>query len=130
METIPSGTLIFIYNADSGLGNAFLDSLHKWVSPQTYTCSLCRITHGLAGPKRKWTEFLRDSGRPLRFLHRNELPASRLFAGGGVPPLPAVLEMRDGAPRLLLSAADLDGIPDLDALCRVLTPFAKPGTPR
>lgn len=39
-------TLIFVYNAKSGLISAFGDMVHKIVSPATYPCSLCALTYG------------------------------------------------------------------------------------
>jgi len=36
--------LIFVYNANGGLVNSWLDTAHKIVSPSTYSCSLCAIT--------------------------------------------------------------------------------------
>ena len=36
--------LILVYNADNGLFNAVTDWSHKFFSPQTYQCSLCRYT--------------------------------------------------------------------------------------
>ena len=37
--------LIFVYNAGSGKLNALFDMAHKIVSPTTYECSLCALTH-------------------------------------------------------------------------------------
>ena len=36
----------FIYNAKSGLANSIFDLAHKLISPDTYECNLCKITHG------------------------------------------------------------------------------------
>ncbi|WP_232221892.1 hypothetical protein [Methanococcoides burtonii] len=44
-------TLIFVYNADSGLINEMKDYVHKIVSPSTYECNLCAITYGNTGIK-------------------------------------------------------------------------------
>ncbi len=38
--------LIFVYNADSGKLNVLFDVGHKIVSPGTYKCDLCTLTHG------------------------------------------------------------------------------------
>lgn len=68
--------LIFVYNAKSGLGNAILDSVHKVLSPSTYPCQLCAVTHGLARMRREWkayVERLRESFE-VTFLHLDELP--------------------------------------------------------
>ncbi|NJM95354.1 MAG: GTPase, partial [Acaryochloridaceae cyanobacterium CSU_5_19] len=37
--------LIFVYNANSGGINTALDIAHKLLSPSTYRCNLCRLTH-------------------------------------------------------------------------------------
>ena len=38
---------IFIYNAKGGRWNSTLDLVHKYVSPSTYKCSLCKITFNI-----------------------------------------------------------------------------------
>ena len=38
---------IFIYNAKGGKWNSTLDLVHKYVSPRTYKCSLCKITFNI-----------------------------------------------------------------------------------
>jgi hypothetical protein len=67
--------LIFIYNADSGLVNSLLDGAHKILSPATYECSLCKLTHGALSEKKRWTKFteqLKAEGKSLQFLHKDE----------------------------------------------------------
>lgn len=68
--------LLFVYNADSGLANGLLDSLHKIVSPDTYQCQLCSITYGLVGMKKTWKTILDSLQIPTRFLHRDEFLAA------------------------------------------------------
>lgn len=70
-----SQKLIFIYNADSGLVNSLLDGAHKILSPATYECSLCKLTHGALSEKKRWTKFteqLKAEGKSLQFLHKDE----------------------------------------------------------
>lgn len=69
-----SQKLVFIYNADSGLVNSLLDGAHKIVSPATYACSLCKLTHGAVSEKKLWTRFreeLKSAGKNLQFLHKD-----------------------------------------------------------
>lgn len=68
-------SLIFVYNADSGLFNALTDTAHKLLSPGTYQCQLCALTHGHFGMHREWADFLEGLGVPCEFRHRDELPA-------------------------------------------------------
>jgi len=64
--------LIFIYNANSGLLNGMLDSAHKALSPDTYQCALCDITHGYFGEKKAWTAFREQFQGDMKFLHKDE----------------------------------------------------------
>lgn len=64
--------LIFVYNADSGLFSTMEDYVHKIIKPQTYQCTLCKITYGNLGMKKKWKEFIESLEVPVEFLHRDE----------------------------------------------------------
>ncbi len=66
-------TVIFVYNADSGLFNALADAAHKIFSPQTYACNLCALTHSNFRMRGEWKEFVSGLGRPVEFLHADEL---------------------------------------------------------
>ena len=61
--------LIFIYNAKSGIGNAFIDWAHKIISPKTYDCNLCSITYNNLGKEIKWKEFLNNINAHSRFYY-------------------------------------------------------------
>lgn len=65
-------TLFLIYNANSGLMNLAIDSLHKMFSPQTYACNLCSITHGFIGVKQEWANFTRELDYNIVYLHKDE----------------------------------------------------------
>ena len=69
--------LIFVYNADSGLGNAMLDSMHKIVSPQTYDCQLCALTFGVFTEKEQWKNFRETSEISMEFLHKDEITSDK-----------------------------------------------------
>lgn len=102
MKKSTGASLVFVYNADSGVFNTLADVAHKIFSPQTYGCNLCAITHTAFGMRREWRRFLDGLGRPLEFLHADELRSRYGVAG---VPLPAVFE-RDGARLELLAGAD------------------------
>jgi hypothetical protein len=91
--------LVFVYNADSGVFNTLADVAHKIFSPQTYACNLCALTHSAFGMRDEWKRFLDGLGRPLEFLHADEL-ATRY--GTTNVPLPAIFR-REGE-RLSVSA--------------------------
>ncbi|MFS4469649.1 GTPase [Maribacter sp. 2210JD10-5] len=75
MKNLKIQKLIFVYNADSGLGNLLIDGAHKIVSPKTYACSLCDITYGAFTEKSIWKKFRKElilKGYELDFLHKDE----------------------------------------------------------
>ncbi|RIW13313.1 GTPase [Algoriphagus lacus] len=85
----------FIYNANSGKFNAYLDMLHKVISPKTYPCQLCDITYGVSKIRPAWKEFREKSKLYMIFLHKDEweeafpenkivLPAVLLDRGKGL----------------------------------------------
>jgi len=65
-------TLVFVYNADSGVVNTLLDIGHKIFSPHTYSCRLCAITHTTFSMREPWKSFLQGLGVAVEFLHRDE----------------------------------------------------------
>lgn len=110
--------LIFVYNADDGLAAALLDAVHKTVAPASYPCSLCAITYGPVSMKRGWKAYLAALPHEKRFFHRQSFarahPDLRNLA------LPAILIDHGDGPAPLLSAAEMNALPDLDALIAAL----------
>jgi hypothetical protein len=101
--------LIFIYNADGGLAQAILDTLHKTWSPETYPCSLCSITYGTFRMDPKWRKWLGTIPIPVVFQHKDDTPHKDIA-------LPAVLRERGGQIETLIDAATLAKIGTLDVL--------------
>ncbi|VAW63853.1 hypothetical protein MNBD_GAMMA09-1126 [hydrothermal vent metagenome] len=64
--------IVFVYNADSGLFNTLTDIAHKLISPASYQCNLCNLTHGYFNTRDVWLEFLRELDTDIEFLHRDE----------------------------------------------------------
>ena len=64
--------LLFVYNADSGMVNTVKDIGHKLLSPQTYDCFLCSLTHGAFRENPKWRAFREEARMEMIFLHRDE----------------------------------------------------------
>lgn len=96
--------LILIYNADSGRLNAWADSARKIL--RLNGCSLCAITHGLAGEKADWRSCRAEIGVPIDTLHRDEIfgPMKELVGDA----LPCVVAETAGGPRVLLTPDVLD----------------------
>jgi hypothetical protein len=64
--------LIFVYNANSGKLNTLFDIAHKLLSPETYQCDLCSLTHDALSEKKAWKEFRERTGLEMEFLHKDE----------------------------------------------------------
>jgi hypothetical protein len=119
-------TLVFVYNAPDGIGAALFDAVHKAVSPSTYPCSLCAVTYGAVAMKREWRAWLKALPIPTRFLHRDGF--RRAYPKLEVA-LPVVLLDANGTPRPLLSAEELNALPDLTTLMATLEARLAAATP-
>jgi hypothetical protein len=112
-----AATLVFVYNADSGVFNALTDAAHKIFSPRTYACHLCALTYGAVQMRGEWREFLDSLGLPLEFLYADELAAR--YDLNDVP-LPAVFTKRGGGLSVLAGADAINACRTLDELERLL----------
>jgi hypothetical protein len=65
-------TLIFVYNAKSDLLNSAFDFAHKILHPSSYSCSLCKLTHGNLREKTEWKEFKKSHSIEFVFYHIDE----------------------------------------------------------
>jgi len=104
-------TLIFVYNADSGPVSGLFDLGHKILSPSTYQCSLCTLTHGPFTEKEAWTEFRKTMGVPMEFLHRDEFENKYDLRFE----YPVILTKNNNI-EVLMPKEDIDSLEDLDAL--------------
>ena len=109
--------LVIVYNADAGLIAGALDSLHKLVSPATYPCSLCAVTHGLLTVDSRWRTYLASLDLPADVYHRADFrDAYPDFADA---PLPLV-GIDDGGLRVVIDAATLAATTSTEALIATL----------
>ncbi|NTU68628.1 MAG: GTPase [Chlorobiaceae bacterium] len=108
-------TLIFVYNADSGPISGLFDLGHKILSPSTYQCSLCTLTHGPFSEKEAWTAFRKTMGVPMEFLNRDEFEKKYDLRFE----YPVILRKNNNI-EVLLSKKEIDGLEGLDALIAVV----------
>lgn len=120
-----SKTLIFVYNADNGYFNRLVDAAHKIVSPATYACHLCALTHGAFAARREWLGYLRSLPYPQEFLHADQFRSrfGRLDYG-----LPAVLLRNANTINLLISAESINKCGSLTELQSLIDEHAKRGS--
>lgn len=109
--------LIFVYNAEAGIAAGIMDSIHKLVSPATYTCDLCAITYGLTRMDPKWKAWLKAQPFDAVFHHRADFFAA--YPAVTVT-LPAILTGRKGRIDTLVAAGDFKQAPSVDALIALI----------
>jgi signal transduction histidine kinase/DNA-binding response OmpR family regulator len=110
--------IVFVYNADNGLFNAMADWSHKFFSPQTYQCSLCRYTFGMVGMLVPWRNFLQTLSFPSTFLHRDEFrPRYPQFVS---MPLPVILVEKAARTEVLINAEDIQKTGGLETLIQLV----------
>jgi hypothetical protein len=110
-------TLVFVYNADSGLFNTLTDIAHKIFAPQTYECNLCAITYGNFAIRDEWRQFLETLDVELEFLHRDEL-----VRGYGLTEvkLPAIFMKAAAGLQIWITADEINACKELAALQQLI----------
>lgn len=112
--------LLFVYNANSGVVNSWMDIAHKVLQPSTYECHLCALTHGSFREKRIWKNFKNDFAIPMEFYHKDEF--LKKYKSKWLPKyeFPIIL-MADGAAlQPLLTAQDFQEIETVQDLIQRL----------
>ena len=110
--------IIFVYNANSGALTAVGHSLHKLISPDTYSCSLCKFTHGFFGEKKAWSDFVGSLEGDVVFYHKDEF--LRKYPNFQVKSFPLVLLEKDGELEELIGEGELALISSLEELIMTL----------
>jgi len=104
--------LIFVYALDGGLFNEITGYAHKVLSPKTYPCNLCTLTHGPLGARREWAQFIKGLDVKTEFLHRDEFVGKYPAAKHNFP---AVYSRGNGTPQVLISSEELNACRDLSS---------------
>ncbi len=103
----PPDALVFVYNADEGVGAALLDAAHKILRPDTYACDLCAITYGAVSMRSEWKAWLTAQPFAAEFHHRQDF--ARAYPALAHLPLPAILRRDGDELALLLGPEDMRG---------------------
>ena len=104
--------LIFVYNANSGKLSAAFDIAHKIISPSTYQCNLCSLTHGTFQERDVWKKFREESDAELVFYHKDEFENefNKTFA------YPIILKEQDGELVEYVSTEQINALNDVEDL--------------
>ena len=98
-------SLVFVYNADSGVFNTLSDIAHKIFSPETYACNLCALTHTNFAMRGEWKRFIEALGLPVEFLHADE---SKTRYGVGNQTLPVVFKKTSERLEILIDTGEIN----------------------
>jgi len=112
--------LIFVYNADSGIKNALLDGAHKVLSPATYDCNLCQLTHGAFMEKKVWRTFRERYTLPMKFLHKDEFRKDYASKFGHRFDFPLVLGSTHSGLEVVINKEELNALSDTQELIALL----------
>ncbi|MFM9853750.1 MAG: hypothetical protein ACKVOJ_13240 [Sphingomonadaceae bacterium] len=117
--------LICVYNAEAGLLNALIDSVHKTLSPDTYPCDLCAITYGVFTMDKQWRRWIKALPMPTHFYHRADFKAAWPNVAVTLPVI--MLEQKSGL-TTIVAAHDFSGTKTVNDLIALLeTRLAKYG---
>ncbi|NJK30036.1 MAG: GTPase [Acaryochloris sp. SU_5_25] len=116
--------LIFVYNANSGAMNLALDIAHKVISPDTYSCNLCMLTHDTFTERSAWKSFREAHNIPMEFLHKDEFEwvGDGRFAEKSLSnqestyTYPIILKEDRGHTEVFLETVEINGIKDVKDL--------------
>ena len=93
-----------------------MDSLHKVVDPESYSCKLCDLTFGTIGERKAWKEFREDLEVETDFLHRDEFRKAYASKFGHKFEFPIILAQTANGLEVFLSKHELAELDTTEAL--------------
>lgn len=109
---------IFVYNSDGIFASVIKDTAHKLVSPRTYQCNLCRLTHPVAFMQEEWKKFVDSLPHEVLFLHRDEF--RKQYPQQKNTPLPAVFTEDASGVNLLIPESEINKAQSIQELISVV----------
>lgn len=113
--------LIFVYNSDGTVASTIKDAAHKFISPKTYPCNLCRITYPLVSMEEKWRTFIESLPYQVEFVYRDEFqkyhPEQKNIQ------LPAVFTADASVLKLVISHNEINKAKNLTELIAIVNHF-------
>lgn len=108
--------LILVYNAKSGFINSSIDFIHKIVSPNSYDCSLCKLTHGKTKEKEVWRNFLNQTDLKISVLHIDEFEERFLTSYN----YPVIVREDDDQLKVIMNKEELKQLKTTESLIEFL----------
>ena len=110
-------TLIFVYNAKSGILNAIKDAGHKIFKPSTYPCSLCALTYNTFCENKHWKTYRENSNVDTKFYHIDEFESVQPKVKVEYP---VVLKVEKNRLETIINNTKLDSIESLNELIELI----------
>ena len=113
-------SLLFVYNAKSEMANILIDISHKLLSPKTYSCNLCAITHNTFTENKIWRNFKLTSKIDMSFYHIDEFIQrypNKLFN------YPIILLKENNNLQEFLSPEEINKIKTVEELMRIINKY-------
>ncbi|PIU01107.1 MAG: GTPase [Bdellovibrionales bacterium CG10_big_fil_rev_8_21_14_0_10_45_34] len=110
--------LVCVYAVDGGLWNSVLGVAHKMISPKTYGCTLCSLTHGALSEKKQWKQFREKLGTEMEFLHKDEFTARYRHVDSL---LPAVFLDNSDQLQPLIDCEEIKECKDVETFIKLIT---------
>jgi len=120
MKSAEPKKLIFIYNADSGLRNLVIDSMHKIFSPKTYDCNLCDITFGVFTENKIWKKFRETTQFEMEFLHKDEFKKQYGSKFGFKFSFPIILDATENDLEVFVGTKELNAMINVEDLVNLI----------
>jgi len=111
---------LFVYNAESNVLSKYIDIAHKIISPSTYSCSLCSITHGNFYEKKVWRDYRKSAAHKFRFQYKNDFLATLNENERLRFRFPVILEQEGDKLEVLLKPEELRSVESVEELIKVL----------
>lgn len=108
--------IIFVYNADSNLLSKIFDFGHKVISPKTYQCELCSLTHGKFGERALWKTFREEKNKRFKFMYKDEFSDKFNVS----IEYPVILKKKQGKISILIDKDELSKMKSLNELMNKL----------
>ena len=108
--------LLFVYNAKSDGVNKLIDFAHKIISPSTYSCDLCTLTHHDFGARSEWKSFLNNPEYSVQVYYNNEFENKFTKSFD----YPVILKKEADDFEIMLDRDEIAGIEDLPDLLEAI----------
>jgi len=112
-------TILLVYNANSGFWHKSLDFAHKIISPSTYACDLCKLTHGDFAERETWKKIKNDFPGRFQILYKDQY--EEVYGSQKkVKTFPVVLKEYQNTLEILITADQISKLQSIEALVSLI----------